>query len=258
MLEYDSHCACPVKRHDDIIHVDCATHTYPDGVQGIHNMCFHVHEREIVAVCGGNGSGKSTLSRLLFRFYDVNQGAILIDGQDVRDVTQTSLRQAIGIVPQDDALASPKFVLAKPHIVSAIQESEFLRSPCPHVVLIAGASSGNTPACSCQVAIRHRQGGNRLDRRDCSIPSLHHESQVLAERHIRSRRFQQLVRPEEHAPIRRKDGMYLLDAVQERVELEPARRRIGGNRSRNTRPIYRRCKPNTISRVRSVDQLSRI
>ena len=47
---------------------------------------------------------KSTLSRLLFRFYDVNKGAILIDGQDVRDVTQASLRQAIGIVPQDTVL----------------------------------------------------------------------------------------------------------------------------------------------------------
>jgi ATP-binding cassette subfamily B protein len=55
-------------------------------------------------VVGHSGSGKSTLSRLLFRFYDVNEGAILIDGQDVRDVTQASLRKAIGIVPQDTVL----------------------------------------------------------------------------------------------------------------------------------------------------------
>ena len=53
---------------------------------------------------GHSGSGKSTLARLLFRFYDVNSGAILIDGQDIRQVTQVSLRNAIGIVPQDTVL----------------------------------------------------------------------------------------------------------------------------------------------------------
>jgi ABC-type transport system involved in Fe-S cluster assembly fused permease/ATPase subunit len=56
------------------------------------------------AVVGHSGSGKSTLSRLLFRFYDVQQGAISIDGQDIRHVTQDSLRHAIGIVPQDTVL----------------------------------------------------------------------------------------------------------------------------------------------------------
>jgi ATP-binding cassette subfamily B protein len=53
---------------------------------------------------GHSGSGKSTLSRLLYRFYEVNTGAITIDGQDLRDVTQDSLRHAIGIVPQDTVL----------------------------------------------------------------------------------------------------------------------------------------------------------
>jgi ATP-binding cassette subfamily B protein len=57
-----------------------------------------------VAVVGHSGSGKSTLSRLLYRFYDVQDGAIRIDGQDIRDLTQTSLRQAIAIVPQDTVL----------------------------------------------------------------------------------------------------------------------------------------------------------
>jgi len=57
-----------------------------------------------VAIVGPSGAGKSTISRLLFRFYDVTQGAITIDGQDIRDVTQTSLRGAIGIVPQDTVL----------------------------------------------------------------------------------------------------------------------------------------------------------
>lgn len=57
-----------------------------------------------VAVVGSSGAGKSTLARLLFRFYDVERGAILIDGQDIRDVTQASLRAAIGVVPQDTVL----------------------------------------------------------------------------------------------------------------------------------------------------------
>jgi ATP-binding cassette, subfamily B, heavy metal transporter len=57
-----------------------------------------------VAVVGTSGAGKSTLARLLFRFYDVSGGRILIDGQDIRDVTQASLRGAIGIVPQDTVL----------------------------------------------------------------------------------------------------------------------------------------------------------
>ena len=57
-----------------------------------------------VAIVGPSGAGKSTISRLLFRFYDVTGGRILIDGQDIRDVTQTSLRAAIGMVPQDTVL----------------------------------------------------------------------------------------------------------------------------------------------------------
>ena len=57
-----------------------------------------------VAIVGSSGSGKSTIGRLLFRFYDVNDGAILIDGQDIRDVTQESLHDQIGVVPQDTVL----------------------------------------------------------------------------------------------------------------------------------------------------------
>ena len=59
---------------------------------------------ETVAIVGSTGSGKSTIGRLLFRFYDVNAGALKIDGQDVRDVTQASLHRAIGVVPQDTVL----------------------------------------------------------------------------------------------------------------------------------------------------------
>ncbi len=65
---------------------------------------FRVPAGRKVAVVGPSGAGKSTLVRLLFRFYDVDRGRILIDGQDVREVTQESLRRAIGIVPQDTVL----------------------------------------------------------------------------------------------------------------------------------------------------------
>ena len=70
----------------------------------LHDISFEIPAGKTVAVVGPSGSGKSTLARLLFRFYDVQQGRILIGGQDIRSVTQTSLRQAIGIVPQDTVL----------------------------------------------------------------------------------------------------------------------------------------------------------
>jgi ATP-binding cassette subfamily B protein len=70
----------------------------------LEGVSFEIPAGKKVAVVGQSGAGKSTLSRLLFRFYDVNQGSILIDGQDLREVTQRSLREAIGIVPQDTVL----------------------------------------------------------------------------------------------------------------------------------------------------------
>ena len=68
------------------------------------DISFEIPAGKTVAVVGPSGSGKSTLARLLFRFYDVNHGSISIDGQDIRQVTQKSLRQTIGIVPQDTVL----------------------------------------------------------------------------------------------------------------------------------------------------------
>jgi ATP-binding cassette, subfamily B, heavy metal transporter len=67
-------------------------------------LSFEVPAGHRVAIVGPSGAGKSTISRLLFRFYDVTGGRILVDGQDIRDVTQTSLRSAIGMVPQDTVL----------------------------------------------------------------------------------------------------------------------------------------------------------
>ncbi|HEU4621568.1 MAG TPA: ABC transporter ATP-binding protein/permease [Burkholderiaceae bacterium] len=72
--------------------------------QILFNVDFVIPAGRTVAVVGHSGSGKSTLARLLFRFYDVDDGHVLIDGQDIRDVTQASLRAAIGIVPQDTVL----------------------------------------------------------------------------------------------------------------------------------------------------------
>ncbi|HVA54592.1 MAG TPA: ABC transporter ATP-binding protein/permease [Gammaproteobacteria bacterium] len=70
----------------------------------LHGVSFAVPTGSKVAVVGPSGAGKSTLARLLFRFYDATDGRILIDGQDIRDVTRDSLRRNIGIVPQDTVL----------------------------------------------------------------------------------------------------------------------------------------------------------
>lgn len=70
----------------------------------LHDVSFTIPAGKTLAVVGTSGAGKSTLARLLFRFYDVNEGSILIDSQDIRRVTQESLRAAIGVVPQDTVL----------------------------------------------------------------------------------------------------------------------------------------------------------
>jgi ATP-binding cassette subfamily B protein len=70
----------------------------------LHGVDFTIEPGQNLAVVGHSGAGKSTLSRLLYRFYEVSGGRILIDGQELREVTQESLRRAIGIVPQDTVL----------------------------------------------------------------------------------------------------------------------------------------------------------
>jgi ABC-type transport system involved in Fe-S cluster assembly fused permease/ATPase subunit len=96
--------ASPVAIRGGAIRFEGVDFSY-DGVRPIlHDVSFEVPSGRKVAVVGSSGSGKSTLARLLFRFYDVSRGRITIDGQDVRDVTQESLRAAIGVVPQDTVL----------------------------------------------------------------------------------------------------------------------------------------------------------
>src|SRR5262245_60472070 len=70
----------------------------------LRNVSFEVPAGKMVAIVGPSGAGKSTISRILFRFYDLTSGSVTIDGQDIRDVTQASLRAAIGMVPQDTVL----------------------------------------------------------------------------------------------------------------------------------------------------------
>ena len=75
-----------------------------NGEKTLEKVSLKVDRGERIVICGPSGSGKTTISRLLFRFYDVSGGAIIVDGQDIRSVTQASVREAIGIVPQDTVL----------------------------------------------------------------------------------------------------------------------------------------------------------
>jgi ABC-type transport system involved in Fe-S cluster assembly fused permease/ATPase subunit len=89
---------------DASVRFDHVSFAYDAARPILHDISFEIPAGKTVAVVGPSGSGKSTLARLLFRFYDAQQGQISIAGQDIRAVTQSSVRQAIGIVPQDTVL----------------------------------------------------------------------------------------------------------------------------------------------------------
>jgi ABC-type transport system involved in Fe-S cluster assembly fused permease/ATPase subunit len=96
--------AQPLSGPDWTVRFEHVNFAYEPTRQILHDVSFEIPAGKTVAVVGPSGSGKSTLARLLYRFYDVQDGRITIAGQDVREVTQSSVRQAIGIVPQDTVL----------------------------------------------------------------------------------------------------------------------------------------------------------
>ncbi len=100
----DSEDAVPLLEGEGEIEFSHVNFGYEENRQILHDVSFTVKAGQKVAIVGPSGAGKSTISRILFRFYDVNSGAVTIDGQDLKNVTQQSLRAAIGIVPQDTVL----------------------------------------------------------------------------------------------------------------------------------------------------------
>ena len=87
-----------------VVEFDGVSFSYNRDRRILHDVSFRVPAGHTVAIVGPSGAGKSTISRLLYRFYDPDGGTIRIDGRDIRDVTQASLRSAIGVVPQDTVL----------------------------------------------------------------------------------------------------------------------------------------------------------
>jgi len=96
--------ARPLEIREGAVRFDHVSFSYDRDREILHDVSFEVPAGKMVAIVGPSGAGKSTISRILFRFYDITQGRVTIDGQDIRDVTQVSLRRAIGVVPQDTVL----------------------------------------------------------------------------------------------------------------------------------------------------------
>ena len=96
--------AKPLRVENGAVKFENVSFDYESGRSILKNVSFEVPAGQMVAIVGASGAGKSTISRLLFRFYELTKGRITIDGQDINDVTQESLRAAIGVVPQDTVL----------------------------------------------------------------------------------------------------------------------------------------------------------
>jgi len=96
--------ASDLVKGDTSVRFESVNFNYEPNRQILFDMTFEIPAGHNIAVVGHSGSGKSTISRLLFRFYEVTSGSILVNGQDIRSITQKSLREAIGIVPQDTVL----------------------------------------------------------------------------------------------------------------------------------------------------------
>jgi cobalt/nickel transport system ATP-binding protein len=102
------HCP-PIDKERELIHVDCASHTYPDGSVGIHDMCFYVLKDEIVTLCGPNGSGKSTLLEHLNGLLTPSKGDVWVNGMSITQGERSDLWKDVGVVFQrsDDQLFAP-------------------------------------------------------------------------------------------------------------------------------------------------------
>lgn len=96
----EQHLVCPV-REDAIVHVDCVSHRYPDGTEGIHNMCFSVYPKEIVTLCGPNGAGKSTLIEHINGLIMPDKGRVKVFGMEIDKKNVSLIRKLVGLVFQD-------------------------------------------------------------------------------------------------------------------------------------------------------------
>ena len=92
---------CPPGDDNAIVHVDCVTHRYPDGTEGIHNMCFRVYPKEIVALCGPNGAGKSTLIEHINGLMMPDVGRVKVFGVEIDKKNVSEIRKLVGLVFQD-------------------------------------------------------------------------------------------------------------------------------------------------------------
>ncbi len=132
--------ALPLAVTDGQIHFENVCFAYEPDRPILKNLSFEVPAGKMVAIVGPSGAGKSTISRILFRFYDIQSGRVTIDGQDIRNVTQASLRAAIGVVPQDTVLFNDtilynirygRFAASDDEIIAAAklaQIDEFIRA----------------------------------------------------------------------------------------------------------------------------------
>jgi len=100
-MESDIHHLAGAEREDAIVHVDCVSHRYPDGTEGIHNMCFSVYPKGIVTLCGPNGAGKSTLIEHINGLMMPDKGRIRVFGMDIDKKNVSAIRKLVGLVFQD-------------------------------------------------------------------------------------------------------------------------------------------------------------
>jgi len=120
--------AKPLKHSQGEIRFENVNFSYQEERKILHDISFTVKPGQKLAIVGHSGSGKSTLARLLFRFYNMNSGRILYDEQDISQVTQDSLRQAIGIVPQDTVLFNESILYNIEYAKTGATKEEIIRA----------------------------------------------------------------------------------------------------------------------------------